>query len=204
MSILKPTPAGNYLGSLFVQHNHFEGRVEGNTLYLTLTKPIFERDFYVDVHMELWEDYDINTLVIESHKYNHVGDKLFIAGINPLKDITVINKHKNWNVYIEDCINIGGSIHLENASIDFMDRIRARVDVPSGKLYGNISRLLENIKDLKKITGKGVYGFHVLTSHPDFIQDYLDKHTLLQGRSVSRIPLTEIDVSSKNVQMWLY
>ena len=53
MVILKPTFAGDYLGTLFIKDSNFETRVQDNVLYIKQIKPDYNDTKFLDLHMQL-------------------------------------------------------------------------------------------------------------------------------------------------------
>lgn len=100
MAILKPTPSGDYLSTLFIKDTNFESRVQDNVLYIRQLKPFYKDTKFLDLHMQLWEDYDIDTLVIEKDNFNHTNQILYLGCTSEISNIKIFNKNKDWDVVV--------------------------------------------------------------------------------------------------------
>lgn len=117
MAILKPTPSGDYLSTLFIKDSNFESRVQDNILYIKQLKPSYKDTKFLDLHMQLWEDYDIDTLVIEKDNFNHTNQILYLGVTREISNIKIFNKNKDLDVILGEVKTLKGTIELENVSI---------------------------------------------------------------------------------------
>ena len=165
MSILKPSLSGNYLGSLFIKEENFESRVQGNILYIKPKKYFQREDNWCDINLPLWEEYDIDTLVIEKVNFNNINKCLYLRVPQEISNIKIFNKNKDLEVILPDITKVIGDIELENVSIDLYNHIIFRVE--GNQIYGGFHNLEKYLEETKSITGSGTYGIRVLVNQYD-------------------------------------
>ena len=195
MAILKPTFAGDYLGSLFIKDSNFETRVQDNVLYIRQLKPSYKDTKFLDLHMQLWEDYDIDTLVIEKDNFNHTNQILYLGGTSEISNIKIFNKNKDWDV-MGDTKDIKGTIELENVSIRPYNGIKFRV--AGEEIYGGFEGLNQFLETTQSIKGSSKYGIRVEITQWDTFKKIIGKEThRFNVTNMTHIPLTGYDITGK-------
>lgn len=193
---MKPTLAGNYLGSLFIHSDYYEPRVEGNILYIKQIKPDYNDTKYLNINNQLWEDYDIDTLVIEKDTYNHVNRILYLGVTSEISNIKIFNKNKDLDVILGEVKAIKGTIELENVSVRPYDGIKFRV--AGEEIYGGFESLNNYLEPTKYIKGSGKYGIRVEITQWDTFKKIIRKHShRFNLPQLTNIPLTTYDYAGK-------
>lgn len=200
MAILKPTFAGDYLGTLFIKDSNFETRVQDNVLYIKQIKPDYNDTKYLNINNQLWEDYDIDTLVIEKDNFNHVGRILYLGVTREISNIKIFNKNKDWDVILGEVKDIKGIIELENASVRPYDGIKFRA--AGENIYGGFEKLSSYLEPTKSIKGSGKYGIRVEITQWDTFKKLIGKEKYRFNLShLTNIPLTTYDYAGNLQQI---
>lgn len=195
MAILKPTPSGDYLSTLFIKDSNFESRVQDNVLYIKQIKPDYNDTKYLNINNQLWEDYDIDTLVIEKDNFNHVARILHLGVTSEISNIKIFNKNKDWDV-MGDTKDIKGTIELENVSIRPYKGIKFRV--AGEEIYGGFEGLNQFLETTQSIKGSGKYGIRVEITQWDIFKKIIGKEKYrFNVTNMTHIPLTGYDITGK-------
>lgn len=194
MAILKPTFAGDYLSTLFIKDSNFETRVQDNVLYIRQLKPNFNDTKYININNQLWEDYDIDTLVIEKDNFNHTNQILYLGCTSEISNIKIFNKNKDWDVVVGDTKAIKGTIELENVSIRPYKGIKFRA--AGEEIYGGFEGLNQFLETTQSIKGFGKYGIRVEITQWDTFKKIIgkEKHRF-NVTNMTHIPLTGYDIT---------
>nr|DAX70572.1 MAG TPA: hypothetical protein [Caudoviricetes sp.] len=196
MAILKPTLAGNYLGTLFIHDPAFEPRVQDNVLYIKQIKPDYNDTKFLDLHMQLWEDYDIDTLVIEKDNFNHTNQILYLGCTREISNIKIFNKNKDWDVILGEVKILKGTIELENASVRPYDGIKFRA--AGEEIYGGFDGLNQFLETTQSIKGSGKYGIRAEITQWDTFKKIIGKEKYrFNVTNMTHIPLTGYDITGK-------